>query len=65
MRHGLTLRGALPRRPHADRRPPGRAAKLLALFAAEHANVVSVEHHREGMDTPVAETEVEADAAHA
>jgi threonine dehydratase len=34
--------------------------KLLSLFAEEHANVVSVEHHREGMNVPVTETEVEA-----
>ena len=36
------------------------AMQLLTLFAEEHANVVSVEHHREGMDVPVTETEVEA-----
>jgi threonine dehydratase len=42
----------------ADR--PGELIKLLTLFAEEHANVVSVEHHREGMDVPVTETEVEA-----
>ena len=38
---------------------PGELAKLLALFADEHANVVSIEHHREGMDVPVTESEIE------
>ena len=60
MRHGLTLAGRylVVRTRIPDR--PGELIKLLALFADEHANVVSVEHHREGMDTPVTETEVEA-----
>ena len=65
MRHGLTLAGRylVVRTRIADR--PGELIKLLSLFAEEHANVVSVEHHREGMDVPVTETEVEADAPHA
>ena len=60
MRHGLSLAGRylVVRTRIADR--PGELAKLLALFAGEHANVVSIEHHREGMDTPVTESEVEA-----
>jgi threonine dehydratase len=60
MRHGLTLAGRylVVRTRVTDR--PGELAKLLALFADEHANVVSIEHHREGMDTPVTESEVEA-----
>jgi threonine dehydratase len=60
MRHGLTLAGRylVVRTRLADR--PGELIKLLTLFAEEHANVVSVEHHREGMDIPVTETEVEA-----
>ena len=60
MRHGLTLSGRylVVRTRISDR--PGELSKLLALFAEERANVVSVEHHREGMDIPVAETEVEA-----
>ena len=46
MRHGLTLAGRylVVRTRIADR--PGELAKLLALFADEHANVVSIEHHR-------------------
>ena len=65
MRHGLTLAGRylVVRTRVPDR--PGELIKLLSLFADERANVVSVEHHREGMDTPVTETEVEADAPHA
>jgi threonine dehydratase len=60
MRHGLTLAGRylVVRTRLPDR--PGELIKLLSLFAEEHANVVSVEHHREGMDIPVTETEVEA-----
>jgi threonine dehydratase len=60
MRHGLTLAGRylVVRTRLPDR--PGELIKLLSLFAEEHANVVSVEHHREGMDVPVTETEVEA-----
>ena len=60
MRHGLTLSGRylVVRTRIPDR--TGELSKLLSLFAEEHANVVSVEHHREGMDIPVTETEVEA-----
>jgi threonine dehydratase len=60
MRHGLTLAGRylVVRTRISDR--TGELSKLLALFAEERANVVSVEHHREGMDIPVTETEVEA-----
>jgi threonine dehydratase len=60
MRHGLTQAGRylVVRTRLPDR--PGELIKLLSLFADERANVVSVEHHREGMDVPVSETEVEA-----
>jgi threonine dehydratase len=59
MRHGLTLGGRylVLRTRIADR--PGELVKLLSLIAEARGNVVSVEHHREGMDVPVAETEVE------
>ncbi len=59
MRHGLTSAGRyLVVRTHlADR--PGELIKLLSLIAAERGNVIAVEHHREGMDIPVNETEVE------
>ena len=59
MRHGLTLAGRylVVRTRLRDR--PGELLKLLSLVANERVNVVSVEHHREGMDIPVAETEVE------
>jgi threonine dehydratase len=59
MRHGLTTSGrylVVRSRLH-DR--PGELIKLLSLVARERANVVSVEHHREGMDMPVNESEVE------
>ena len=48
---------------------PGELAQLLQLLAHERVNVMSVEHHREGMEIDVVETEVSLtvitrDAAH-
>jgi threonine dehydratase len=59
MRHGLTLAGRylVVRTRLVDR--PGELIKLLSLVASEHGNVISVEHHREGMDVPVTESELE------
>lgn len=59
MRHGLTSAGRylVVRTRLADR--PGELIKLLSLVAEERGNVIAVEHHREGMDVPVTETEVE------
>ena len=59
MRHGLTVAGRylVVRTQLADR--PGELIKLLSLVAEERGNLISVEHHREGMDVPVSETEVE------
>ena len=59
MRHGLTLSGRylVVRTKISDR--PGELLKLLTLVAEERVNVISVEHHREGLDLPVVETEVE------
>lgn len=59
MRHGLTLSGRylVIRTRLPDR--PGELIKLLSLVAEERGNVLSVEHHREGMDMPVTESEIE------
>ena len=59
MRHGLTVAGRylVVRTQLSDR--PGELIKLLSLVAEERGNLISVEHHREGMDIPVSETEVE------
>jgi threonine dehydratase len=59
MRHGLTHAGRylVMRTRIPDR--PGALVELLELVAAERGNVVSVEHHREGMAIHVSETEVE------
>jgi threonine dehydratase len=59
MRHGLTTAGRflVVRTRLADR--PGELIKLLQLIAEERVNVVSVEHHREGLHLSVGETEVE------
>ena len=59
MRHGLTVAGRylVVRTRLSDR--PGELIKLLSLVAEERGNVIAVEHHREGMDIPVSETEVE------
>jgi threonine dehydratase len=59
MRHGLTTAGRyLVVRSRLDDRP-GELIKLLKLVAQERANVVSVDHHREGMDVPVYQSEIE------
>jgi threonine dehydratase len=59
MRHGLTLAGRyLVLRTRVPDRP-GELVKLLTLIAEERINVVSVEHHREGMVISIGETEVE------
>jgi threonine dehydratase len=59
IRHGLTLAGRylVVRTRIPDR--PGALVELLERVAAGRGNVVSVEHHREGMAVHVAETEVE------
>ena len=58
-RHGLTQasRFLVLRTRIGDR--PGALAKLLTLIAGERVNVLAVEHHREGMKLPLAQTEVE------
>jgi threonine dehydratase len=63
MRHGLTVAGRylVVRTRIPDR--PGELIKLLELCAEQRVNVVSVEHHREGMHISVAETEVELTVA--
>jgi threonine dehydratase len=59
MRHGLTTAGRyLVVRSRVEDRP-GELLKLLQLVARERGNVVSVEHHREGVDVPVYESEIE------
>jgi threonine dehydratase len=63
MRHGLTSAGRyLVLRTRLQDRP-GELIKLLTSVAQERANVISVEHHREGMDVPVTESEVELTVA--
>ena len=59
IRHGLTRAGRylVVRTRVPDR--PGELLKLLSLAAQERVNVLSVEHHREGMAVSVGETEVE------
>jgi threonine dehydratase len=63
MRHGLTSAGRylVVRSRLQDR--PGELIKLLKLVAEERGNVISVEHHREGMDVPVTESEIELTVA--
>lgn len=58
MRRGLALAGRylVVRSRVPDR--PGELLKLLSLVAGERANVVDVEHHREGADVAVGETEI-------
>ena len=58
MRHGLTAAGRylVMRTKLQDR--PGELIKLLSLVAEERGNVIAVEHHREGVDVSVSETEI-------
>ncbi|MGZ8706980.1 MAG: threonine ammonia-lyase [Gaiellaceae bacterium] len=58
MRHGLTVAGRylVMRTKLPDL--PGELIKLLSLVAEERGNVIAVEHHREGVDVSVSETEV-------
>ena len=59
LRHGLTRAGRyLVVRTRVDDRP-GNLAGLLAAVAEERANVLVVDHRREGMDLPVTGTEIE------
>jgi threonine dehydratase len=59
MRHGLTLAGRyLVLRSRVPDRP-GELVKLLSRIAEERVNLLSVEHHREGMHMTIGETEVE------
>jgi threonine dehydratase len=58
MRHGLTLAGRyLVLRTRLQDRP-GALLRLLQHVAQERGNVISVEHHREGVDLPVTESEI-------
>ena len=59
LRHGLTRAGRyVVIRTRVDDRP-GNLARLVALVAEARANVLGVDHHREGMDLPVTGTEIE------
>lgn len=59
MRHGLTQAGRYLVLRTRVRDRPGELAKLLGLLGGGRVNVMSVEHHREGVDIPINETEVE------
>ena len=59
MRHALTAAGRyLVVRTYVSDRPGG-LLQLLELVAAERGNIVDIEHHREGMNIPLVETEVQ------
>jgi threonine dehydratase len=57
-RYGLSLAGRFlaVRTRLSDR--PGELLKLLELVTSERVNIVDIEHHREGLDISVNETEV-------
>jgi threonine dehydratase len=59
MHHGLTVAGRylVVRTQLPDR--PGELAKLLERLGRERVNIVSIGHHREGLDVRVGETGVE------
>ena len=59
VRHALTAAGRyLVVRTHIPDRPGG-LLRLLELIAAGRGNIVDVEHHREGMDIDLVDTEVQ------
>src|SRR6185436_20715338 len=59
LRHGLTLAGRYLnlRTRLADR--PGALIRLLKILADQRANIVSIEHRREGVALEVGETDVD------
>jgi threonine dehydratase len=59
VRYGLTQAGRFLVIRTRVRDRPGALAKLLARIAEERVNVLAVDHHREGIDIALAETEVE------
>jgi threonine dehydratase len=59
MRRGLTAGGRYLVLRTRIRDRPGELAQLLQLLGNERVNVLSVEHHREGMEIGVGETAVE------
>ena len=65
MRHGLSLAGRILviRSRLTDR--PGELIKLLRTVAEQRANIVAIEHRREGVALQVARRRHRADADHA
>ena len=59
LRHGLTVAGRylVMRSRLADR--PGELIRFLEIVANTRANIVAIEHRREGVALEVADTEVE------
>jgi threonine dehydratase len=59
LRHGLTLAGRylMMRTRLADR--PGELIRLLGILATTRANIVSIEHRREGVTLEVGDTGVD------
>jgi threonine dehydratase len=59
MRHGLTIAGRylVFRSRLVDR--PGELIKLLEILAQQRANIVAIEHRREGVSLDVADTGIE------
>jgi threonine dehydratase len=59
IRHGLTVSGRylvvalqIPDRP-------GELARIVGVIASQHANILAIQHHREGRNVGVLETEAE------
>jgi len=59
VRHGLEASGRFAKFTLVMTDQPGSLAKILKLIAAEGANVVQVEHHREGFGLPFGKVEIE------
>ena len=59
IRHGLTTVGRFLYLGTVIPDRPGELSRLLALLAATRVNVLSIEHHREGVDLRIGETRVD------
>ena len=61
-RYGLTSSGRHLVVAHRDPGPPGQLARIVGMIAAQRANVLAIQHHREGRNIGVPRDRGGADA---
>ena len=59
MRHGLSLAGRYPRDPQPPDRSAGRADQAAPHVGEQRANIVAIEHRREGIALQVADVGID------